>query len=100
MLYKSRRELGRNLLELEPQTVGEDRSHQCRNGRLAQPAIDRAVAALKLFSDARRSIELDDFTVIAAIAPDPPLIELSEAAKHGLLFERAFGRRLQLDFAS
>jgi exopolyphosphatase/guanosine-5'-triphosphate,3'-diphosphate pyrophosphatase len=37
---------------------------------------------------------------ITAVASDPPQIELSEAAKQGHLFERAFGRTLELDHRS
>jgi len=38
----------------------------------------------------------DDEVTLTAVASEPPMIELSEAAKHRYLFERAFGRRLVL----
>lgn len=46
-----------------------------------------------------REIEIDiqdDAVTLTAISTEPPMIELSEAAKHQFLFERAFGRRLLL----
>jgi hypothetical protein len=47
--------------------------------------------------DLEAEIEKDRVRIVL-LAPEEPVVEMSEAAKHAPIFERVFGRPLELDW--